>query len=57
MGGGVKMGKKKSRFSAKILTDSYSEASPEYKYGVIDPIGYVGGGDRSTSHVQDVCTT
>ena len=38
-----KMGSKKSRFSAKILADSYSEASPGYKYGVIDPIEYVGG--------------
>ena len=37
------MGSKKFSFSAKILTDSYSEASPEYKYGVIDPIEYVGG--------------
>ena len=37
------MGSKKSRFSPKISADSYSEASPEYKYGVIDPIEYIGG--------------
>ena len=37
------MGSKKSRFSENFLADSYSEASPEYQYGVIDPIEYVGG--------------